>query len=90
MHSERPEHRMYEQWHPLGVVGIISAFNFGSGMVLECNDRGSVWKRKYLEALRKNPFDRGCCFEIISKVLKSNDLNRGFLTIIGDVVAGNR
>jgi len=28
MHSERPSHRMYEQWHPLGVVGIISAFNF--------------------------------------------------------------
>ncbi|MBK7137744.1 MAG: aldehyde dehydrogenase family protein [Bacteroidetes bacterium] len=28
MHSERPLHRMYEQWHPLGVVGIISAFNF--------------------------------------------------------------
>ncbi len=28
MHSERPGHRMYEQWHPLGVVGIISAFNF--------------------------------------------------------------
>ena len=28
MHSERPEHRMYEQWHPLGIAGIISAFNF--------------------------------------------------------------
>ena len=28
MHSERPEHRMYEQWHPLGIVGIITAFNF--------------------------------------------------------------
>src|SRR5258706_4112772 len=28
MHSERPRHRMYEQWHPLGIVGIISAFNF--------------------------------------------------------------
>ncbi len=28
MHSERPQHRMYEQWHPLGVVGVISAFNF--------------------------------------------------------------
>src|SRR5690606_14698146 len=28
MHSERPRHRMYEQWHPLGVVGIITAFNF--------------------------------------------------------------
>jgi aldehyde dehydrogenase (NAD+) len=30
MHSERPSHRMYEQWHPLGIVGIISAFNFPS------------------------------------------------------------
>ena len=30
MHSERPNHRMYEQWHPLGIVGIISAFNFPS------------------------------------------------------------
>lgn len=28
MHSERPSHRMYEQWHPIGIVGIISAFNF--------------------------------------------------------------
>lgn len=28
MHSERPNHRMYEQWHPLGIVGVISAFNF--------------------------------------------------------------
>lgn len=28
MHSERPEHRMYEQWHPLGVVGVMTAFNF--------------------------------------------------------------
>jgi acyl-CoA reductase-like NAD-dependent aldehyde dehydrogenase len=28
MHSERPNHRMYEQWHPIGIVGIISAFNF--------------------------------------------------------------
>ena len=38
MHSERPEHRMYEQWHPIGNVGIISAFNFrlqfGLGMHL--------------------------------------------------------
>ena len=28
MHSERPRHRMYEQWHPLGPVGVITAFNF--------------------------------------------------------------
>ena len=28
MHSERPDHRMYEQWHPLGIVGVVTAFNF--------------------------------------------------------------
>ena len=51
MHSERPKHRMYEQWHPLGVVGIISAFNFpGRRVVVECVPRrrsaatSRVWK----------------------------------------------
>ena len=40
MHSERPGHRMYEQWHPLGIVGIISAFNFPvCGLVLEFSTR---------------------------------------------------
>jgi aldehyde dehydrogenase (NAD+) len=50
MHSERPEHRMYEQWHPLGVVGIISAFNFpvavwawNAFIAAVCGD-ASVWK----------------------------------------------
>jgi aldehyde dehydrogenase (NAD+) len=50
MHSERPLHRMYEQWHPLGVVGIISAFNFpvavwswNSFLAAICGD-ASVWK----------------------------------------------
>ncbi len=50
MHSERPGHRMYEQWHPLGVVGIISAFNFpvavwawNSFIAAVCGDI-SVWK----------------------------------------------
>ncbi len=50
MHSERPEHRMYEQWHPLGVVGIISAFNFpvavwawNAFLAAVCGDV-SVWK----------------------------------------------
>ena len=50
MHSERPLHRMYEQWHPLGVVGIISAFNFpvavwswNSFLAAICGDV-SVWK----------------------------------------------
>jgi aldehyde dehydrogenase (NAD+) len=50
MHSERPEHRMYEQWHPLGVVGIISAFNFpvavwawNAFLAAVCGDT-CVWK----------------------------------------------
>ena len=50
MHSERPRHRMYEQWHPLGVVGIISAFNFpvavwswNAAIAAVCGD-SSIWK----------------------------------------------
>jgi aldehyde dehydrogenase (NAD+) len=50
MHSERPGHRMYEQWHPLGLVGIISAFNFpvavwawNSFLAAVCGDI-SIWK----------------------------------------------
>src|SRR3989440_11981232 len=50
MHSERPQHRMYEQWHPLGVIGIISAFNFpvavwawNACLAAICGN-ASVWK----------------------------------------------
>ncbi|MEE8376863.1 MAG: aldehyde dehydrogenase family protein [Candidatus Aminicenantaceae bacterium] len=50
MHSERPAHRMYEQWHPMGVVGVISAFNFpvavwawNSAIAAACGDT-VVWK----------------------------------------------
>ncbi len=50
MHSERPGHRMYEQWHPLGIVGIISAFNFpvavwawNAFVAAVCGDI-SIWK----------------------------------------------
>jgi len=50
MHSERPSHRMYEQWHPLGVVGVISAFNFpvavwswNAAIAAACGDT-TVWK----------------------------------------------
>ena len=50
MHSERPNHRMYEQWHPLGIVGIISAFNFpvavwswNAMIALVCGDV-CIWK----------------------------------------------
>ena len=52
MHSERPAHRMYEQWHPLGIVGIISAFNFpGSCMELECDAGLDMWRCLHLEAI---------------------------------------
>ena len=45
---------MYEQWHPLGVVGVISAFNFpGGGMVLERADRSSVRRLRRLEAFTR-------------------------------------
>ena len=37
MHSERPQHRMYEQWHPFGIVGVITSFQFpGRSLGLEC------------------------------------------------------
>jgi len=50
MHSERPQHRMYEQWHPLGIVGIISAFNFPvavwswNAFLAAIRGNASVWK----------------------------------------------
>jgi aldehyde dehydrogenase (NAD+) len=50
MHSERPQHRMYEQWHPMGVVGIITAFNFPNAvwawnaMVAAVCGNTMVWK----------------------------------------------
>jgi aldehyde dehydrogenase (NAD+) len=50
MHSERPNHRMYEQWHPLGVVGIISAFNFPvavwswNSLIAAICGNTSIWK----------------------------------------------
>src|SRR5437868_11968310 len=57
MHSERPAHRLLEQWHPLGVVGIISAFNFplavpgwGWAIALVCGD-SIVWKPSELTPL---------------------------------------
>jgi len=50
MHSERPDHRMYEQWHPLGAVGVVTAFNFpvavwswNAAIAAACGDT-TVWK----------------------------------------------
>ena len=54
MHSERPGHRMYEQYHPLGVVGIISAFNFPVA-VWNWNSASALdmWRHLCLESFRK-------------------------------------
>ena len=51
MSSERSEHRMYEQWHPLGPVGVITAFNFPTAGFLECHDRVDLWKYGDLETI---------------------------------------
>lgn len=87
MHSERPNHRMYEQWHPLGIIGIISAFNFpvavwswNSFVAAVCGDV-SVWKPS-----EKTPLSAIACFHVMQKVLKDNNLPEGiFNLVIGDV-----
>jgi len=90
MHSERPGHRMYEQWHPLGIVGIISAFNFpvavwswNAMIALVCGDV-CVWK-----ASEKTPLCAVACNNLFQKVLKANDLPEGLSCIInGDYKVG--
>jgi aldehyde dehydrogenase (NAD+) len=90
MHSERPSHRMYEQWHPLGVVGIISAFNFpvavwswNAMLAAVCGDV-CIWKPS-----EKTPLTALACQHIIANVLKANQLPEGvFSVIIGDAKIG--
>src|SRR3984957_20099234 len=75
MHSERPQHRMYEQWHPLGVVGIISAFNFpvavwswNSFLAAICGNV-SVWKPS-----PKTPLTAVAVQHLCNRVMKSASL----------------
>ena len=90
MHSERPSHRMYEQWHPLGVVGIISAFNFpvavwswNAMIALVCGDV-SIWKPS-----EKTPLCAVACQNIFQEVLKANNVPEGVNSIIvGDYKVG--
>jgi len=90
MHSERPAHRMYEQWHPLGIVGIISAFNFpvavwswNACLAWVCGDV-CVWKPS-----EKTPLCAIACQNLFQKVLKANDLPEGISCIInGDYKVG--
>ena len=58
MHSERPGHRMYEQWHPLGAVGVITRVQFpGGGVELERADRGGLRRLRRLEAFAGDAAD---------------------------------
>ena len=90
MHSERPGHRMYEQYHPLGVVGIISAFNFpvavwawNTALAWVCGDV-CVWKPS-----EKTPITGLACQHIAQKVFKDNDLPEGISCLInGDYRVG--
>jgi aldehyde dehydrogenase (NAD+) len=90
MHSERPGHRMYEQYHSLGIVGIISAFNFpvavwswNTALAWICGDV-CVWK-----ASEKAPLCSIACQHIIADILKQNNLPEGISCIInGDYKVG--
>src|ERR1051325_11655834 len=78
MHSERPRHRMYEQWHPLGVVGIISAFNFPvavwswNAFIAWVYGDTCVWKPS-----EKTPMTAIACQHIVSEVLRANNAPEG-------------
>ncbi|WP_417609824.1 aldehyde dehydrogenase family protein [Owenweeksia hongkongensis] len=83
MHSERPKHRMYEQWHPMGIVGIISAFNFpvavwswNTALAWACGDV-CVWKPS-----EKTPITGIACQNIMAEVLKENNLPEGISCLI--------
>lgn len=88
--SERPGHVMREQWHPIGVVGIISAFNFpvavwawNTALAWICGDV-CVWK-----ASEKAPLCSVACQNIIADILKANNLPEGISCIInGDYKVG--
>ena len=90
MHSERPGHRMYEQYHPLGIVGIISAFNFpvavwnwNTALAWVCGNV-CVWK-----ASEKAPLCAIACQNIWKEVAKENGLPDGVSCIInGDYSIG--
>ena len=87
MHSERPSHRMYEQWHPLGIVGIISAFNFpvavwswNAALAWVCGNV-TVWKPS-----EKTPLCGNAILNIIAKVFKDNNVPEG----VNNLIQGGR
>ncbi|HPK08993.1 MAG TPA: aldehyde dehydrogenase family protein [Saprospiraceae bacterium] len=90
MHSERPDHRIYEQWHPLGIVGIISAFNFPvavwswNAMIAMVCGNVTIWKGS-----EKTPLNTVACQKLFNKVLKDNNIPEGVVNIVtGDYKVG--
>ena len=88
MHSERPDHRMYEQWHPLGVVGVISAFNFpvavwswNVALAAVCGD-STLWKPS-----SQTPLTAIACIKIAAQVCRDNDVDPAIFSL---VIGGGR
>jgi len=92
MHSERPRHRMYEQWHPLGPVGVITAFNFpvavwawNAMLAAVCGDT-LIWKPSL-----KTPLTAIATQNIVDKVMDSHGFKGVFNLVIGtDAEIGSR
>lgn len=97
IHSERPLHRMYDQYHPLGIVGVISAFNFpvavwawNTCLALVCGDV-VVWKPS-----EKTPLCAVACQHIMAEVLQTNHISEGVSSLvmgdkaIGELIAQDR
>ena len=90
MHSERPGHRMYEQYHPMGVVGIISAFNFpvavwswNTALAWVCGDT-CIWKGS-----EKTPITSVACQKIAARVFLENGMPEGISNLVtGDYKVG--
>jgi aldehyde dehydrogenase (NAD+) len=83
MHSERPGHRMYDQYHPLGIVGIVSAFNFpvavwswNAMLAAVCGDV-NLWKPS-----SKVPLSAIAIQNIIAQVIKENNLPEGIFSLV--------
>ncbi len=83
MHSERPGHRLYEQWHPLGPVGVITAFNFpiavwswNAMLALVAGDT-VIWKPS-----SKAPLTALAVLKIAWQVLQENDMPEGVLSLV--------
>ncbi|HUN80390.1 MAG TPA: aldehyde dehydrogenase family protein [Phycisphaerae bacterium] len=83
MHSERPGHRMYEQWHPLGIVGIISAFNFpvavwawNSALAAVCGDI-SLWKPS-----SKTPITAIAVTKIAERVCRESSVDPAIFSLV--------